>query len=144
MSAAADALANTDELADAVAARETERVATQLSAREAEETRSYVQDAADPETVVIEVATGDDVDRIPCEPIGLGRRARLSHALMAAEESGDDKEQVEAVLGMIDALIEMSTDRYGRDYWDGLQQTEIRDAFRELSLKSAGGEQAGK
>ena len=135
-----DGVGDADFVADRLAEIQTANVADTLTAQEAEETRDYVQRAADPDTVFVDV--GDD--RIPCDPIGLGKRTRISRELMAAEEDGDDMAVLDAVLDMIDALDELSADRYNQAYWDDLQAEDIRDAFRELSQKSAGGDRAGK
>lgn len=135
-----DGVGDPDFVADRLGEIQTASVADTLTAQEAEETRDYVQRAADPDTVFVDVGE----DTVPFDPIGLGRRVRIGRNLREAEETGDDLDEFDAVLDMIDALVELSADRYDQDYWDDLQAEEIRDAFRSLSQQSAGGERAGK
>ena len=135
-----DGVGDPDFVADRLGEIQTAKVADSLTAQEAEETRDYVQRAADPDTVFVDVGE----DTIPCDPIGLGRRARLARNLQDAEQNGDDLDELNAVLDMIDALAELSADRYDGEYWDDLQAGDVRDAFRQLSQQSAGGERAGK
>jgi len=104
------------------------------SAVEAAETREHVE-TADPDTVEIEIR-GETID---CHPLGVGQRMRPSKKATVAEERGDDLKAVEAVLDMIDLLVDVSPDEYDRDFFDRLGEAELRQTFRTLGQKSGGG-----
>lgn len=133
-------LGNTDEVLEAVGEFQTERVATALTAREGQEVREYVQSATDPENVIVEV----DGDKVSCEPVGLGKRARLSRNLVRAEQDGDDLAELDAILDVIDLLDDRSPERFDQEYWDELTYPQVKGAFQQLAQKSAGGPRAGK
>lgn len=99
------------------------------------ELRDHVETADDVNDVIVEV----DGDAIPMDPIGIGRRARISKAFVTAEERDDDVAFLDALLSMIDALNDASPDEWDQDYWDSLQDTQVRDAFQDLGQRSAGG-----
>lgn len=107
----------------------------QQSRLNGEFTREHVETADDPDAVTIVV----DGDAIEMETVGLGDRARISRQALKADERGNDLEAVEAVIKMIDTLIEKSPDEYGDDFWNGLQDEAVRDAFSALGQQSAGG-----
>jgi len=73
------------------------------------------------------------------EPVGLGTRARISRDTVKAERQGDEMGAIEAVLDMIDTMIDGSPEDYDREWWDDLKETQVRDAFDSLSQKSMGG-----
>lgn len=99
------------------------------------ETREHVETAGDPETVDIEI--GDET--VPCEPLGVGERVRPARKAARAEERGDDMAAIEAVLDMIDALVRVSPPEFDRAFWDGQDEGTLRETFRALGQKSAGG-----
>ena len=78
------------------------------------------------------------------DTLGLGRRARLGKRALDADDSGDDREALGAILDLIDALNECTPESYDQDYWDGLGDTDVRSAFQQLGKQSAGGSNAGK
>lgn len=101
---------------------------------EAAATREHVE-TADPDGLDIEV----DGETIPCEAVGVGERFRPLKKAATAEERGDDLLAAEAILDMIDVLVRVSGDGYGEAFWDGLTQPQLREAFRALGERSAGG-----
>lgn len=117
---------------DSVVSRRRQRQQARL---DGEFTREHVETADDPDGIHIEV----DGELIEMEPVGLGTRARISKQAMKAEERGDDAEALDAVIKMIDVLIDHSPDDYDQQFWDGLQDDAIRSAFSSLGQQSAGG-----
>lgn len=97
--------------------------------------REHVETADDPDTVRVEV----DDESIPMEPVGLGQRARISRDAIQAGERGDEAATLDAVVRMIDTLIEHSPEEYDQAYWDGLDELTVKGAFRSLGQQSAGG-----
>lgn len=128
-------LNNTDAALDATATFETERARDMISAADAEATREFVQQATDPEAVIIEVRG----EQVPCKPMGALKRAKLGRDALAADEAKDDLAALDSVLAIGDALEEHSVERYGWAFWSDLQDDELRDAFAALSEKSRGG-----
>jgi len=104
------------------------------------ELREHVERAGDPETVWIDVGG----DLVECEPLGVGQRIRPLKTATRAEERGDDMAAAEAVLSMIDALVEASDAMHDQSYWDGLSEDELRSAYRDLAESSGGGDRAGE
>lgn len=102
---------------------------------EGEEVRHHVETADDPDGITLTV----EGDVIEMEPMGLGKRARISRDAVQADERGDDLGGLDAVVRMIDALIEHSPDEYDQEYWDSLQDEDVKAAFRSLGQQSAGG-----
>ena len=106
---------------------------------EAAELRDHVESGElDYGTVDI---NGDSIEIVSA--IGVGRRCRIAKQAQTADERDDRGAQVDAILGMIDALVDATEDGYGRDYWDDLGDEALRDAFQQAGRQSAGGSQAG-
>ena len=148
--------ANTTELAGNYAmsggASDPEFVAEQLAEMQAEQAEAEAE-AVEHQSAQAEVLHGDDPDvieikvageTVACDPIGLGRRARLMRRAQQADERGDNTATLDVILDMIDVLIDASDDAHDRDWWDARSETEIRDAFQTVGRRSAGGESAGK
>lgn len=102
---------------------------------DSEVVREHVETADDPEAVRIEV----DGESISMEPVGLGQRARISRDAIQAGERSDDAAALDAVVRMIDTLIEHSPEEYDQAYWDRLDEHAVKGAFRSLGQQSAGG-----
>jgi len=92
-----------------------------------------------PETVTIDVAK----EHIDCRPLGVGERLRPIRKVQQAEREGDDLQAAEAILDMIDMLGD-AAEFYSVDFFDRLDEDELRDAYRDLSEKSSGGNARAK
>jgi len=112
------------------------------------QTQPTTEASADSAAAQAEVLYGDDPECIElsvagetilADPIGLGRRARLMKQATEADERGDEMAQIEAVLDMIDTLVDATPDAYDTDWWDNRSQSQVRGAFQTLSAESAGG-----
>lgn len=133
VSNAGDAIADVEAALTHADEQEREQAAT---AADHEVAQAEVLHGEDPDVIEIEVA-GETVE---CDPIGLGRRARLMRRAQQADERGDDMAQVDVVLDMIDTLIRASrSEEHDQDWWDDLTDTEVRGAFQTLGRRSAGG-----
>ena len=106
---------------------------------EAAELREHVE-SGEAEYGTVDI-NGDSIEIV--SPIGVGRRCRIAKQAQTADERDDRGAQVDAILGMIDALVAATEDGYGRDYWDDLGDEALRDAFQQAGRQSAGGSQAG-
>ena len=157
-----------DAIADVEAAldhAETQERDQQLAAADHEAAQAEVLHGEDPDVIELEVAG----ETVACDPIGLGRRARLmrrghqaderAELLNEAAETSDRNEaerlrrrategydkppkmaQVDVVLDMIDTLVSVShSDKFDQHWWDDLDETEVRGAFQTLGRRSAGG-----
>ena len=100
-----------------------------------DETRDHIETAADPETVTLSIRG----ETLRCDPVGVGDRLRPVKKAQTAEREGDDLKAAEAILDMIDVLVRVSPDAYDRAFFDGLNETELRDTYRTLGQKSAAG-----
>lgn len=97
--------------------------------------RDHIEHGEDPETVDI-LVNGEWVE---CNPLGVGQRLRPFRKAQRAEERDDDLAAAEAILDMIDALIDASEDGYGGRFWDSLDDETLRAAYRDLAQQSGGG-----
>lgn len=127
-------------VADRLADFQAEQSVARVEATAAESGVAEAIEGTDPD--VIDVSVGGET--IPCDPIGLGQRARIMKRATEADERGDEMKQVEVVLDMIDLLVSASPPEYGTEWWDAKTETEVRSAFQTLSQQSAGGTNAGK
>ena len=128
-------LENTEEAQDQFNQVVTQRKRRKRRQVDVEEARDHAETGEDPDVVTLEI----DGEEIPMEPIGLGRRARISRDAMRADERGDNLAAMEAVVDMVDALIDNSPSRFDQSFWDGLSEAEIQSAFQSYGQKSAGG-----
>lgn len=130
---AGDAIADVEAALDHAETQKRERALTEA---DHEAAQAEVLHGEDPDLIELEVAG----ETVACDPIGLGRRARLMRRAQQADERGDEMAQVDVVLSMIDTLIRASrSDEYDQDWWDDLADTEVRGAFQTLGRRSAGG-----
>jgi len=91
------------------------------------------------ETVPI-TARGETIEM---EPIGVGQRLRPIRQLERAEEQGDDMAAIDAMLDMIDILVENSPPAYDERWWDRVDEDLLQSVFYQFTERSAGGGQAG-
>ena len=110
-----------------------------VDAVEAAELREHVE-TGDVDYGTVDI-NGDSIGIV--SPIGVGRRCRIAKQAQTADERDDMSAQLDAILGMIDALDAATEDGYPRDYWDDLGDDALRDAFKQAGQQSAGGSQAG-
>ena len=110
-----------------------------VDAVEAAELREHVE-TGDVDYGTVDI-NGDSIGIV--SPIGVGRRCRIAKQAQTADERDDMSAQLDAILGMIDALDAATEDGYARDYWDDLGDDALRDAFKQAGQQSAGGSQAG-
>ena len=164
---AGDAIADVEAALDHADEQEREQ---SLTAADHEAAQAEVLHGEDPEVIELEVAG----ETVACDPIGLGRRARLmrraqqaderAELLRQAEETADRNEserlrrrategydespqaaQANVVLDMIDTLVRTShSDQYDQDWWDDLPGPDVRSAFQALGKQSTSGDSAGK
>lgn len=99
------------------------------------ELREHVEHGDGPESIDI-LVNGEWVE---CDPLGVGQRLRPFRKAQRAEERGDDLAAAEAVLDMIDALVDVSEDGYDARFWDSLDDETLRGAYRDLAQESGGG-----
>ena len=111
----------------------------EVSTQEAAELREHVE-TGDVDYGTVDI-NGDSIGIV--SPIGVGRRCRIAKQAQTADERDDMSAQLDAILGMIDALDAATEDGYPRDYWDDLGDDALRDAFKQAGQQSAGGSQAG-
>jgi len=112
-----------------------ERAEQERQALEQTEAQAEVFYGDDPEGIKLSVAG----EMVIADPIGLGRRARLVKRATHADERGDEMEELELVLDMIETLVDATPDEYDTDWWDDRSKSEIRNAFQTLAAESAGG-----
>lgn len=128
-------------VADKLGEMQDDREAAMGDALDQTATEAEVIHGGDAETITLSVGG----DTIECDPIGLGRRARIARQAHRADERGDTTAQLDAVLSMVDALADAArAEEFDRDYFDDLADAELRSAFRDLGQRSAGGERSGK
>jgi len=99
------------------------------------EAQAEVLHGDDPESIELSVAG----ETILAHPVGLGRRARLMKQATEADERGDEMDQIDVVLDMIETLVDATPDEYDTDWWDDRSESQVRNAFQTLGAKSAGG-----
>lgn len=126
-------------VAEKLASIKADREETAAEAANAAELRESI------ESEEVDYGTIDvDGESVPIEqPLGAGRRFRIAKEAREADERGDEMAQIDAVLKMIDALVDATPAAYDRDFWDDRMDATLRDAYQQLGRQSAGGAQAG-
>ena len=122
-------------VAEKLAEMQEEAAAEKAEVVEHQSAQAEVLHGDDPDSVTLAVAG----ETMAADPLGLGRRARLMRRAQQADERGDEMAQIEAVLGMIDALDDATPTTFDQTWWDDRSEDQIRSAFQQLARQSAGG-----